>query len=220
MHAVHLLIVHSQSIVVSGIEALVNHLAGWRIIGTTAHASAALQFVRHTPPHVVVVEQSLPGLNGIALCAMLHAHLPTLASAIVGDLSFAQQVVAAAHGVGLFIPPSINARDMAILAVQLRHAHKHRTCYHQAEVLTRYAATLQQPHAGGPTHESALLSEREQHIIQWVARGYSNKAVAEMLGISPHTVKQHLDNIYTKCHVHNRAAVVAMALKWGWIEAI
>ena len=56
--------------------------------------------------------------------------------------------------------------------------------------------------------------------MQWVARGYSNRAVADMLGISPHTVKQHLDNIYAKCHVHNRTAVVAMALKWGWIEAV
>lgn len=218
MNAVHLLIVHSQSIVVSGIEALVNHLAGWRIIGTTAHASAALQFIRHSPPDVVVVEQCLPGLNGIALCALLHAHLPNLASAIVGDLSFAQQCIAAAHGVGLFIPPSITARDMAILAVQLRHVQTQRTCYHPAHMLTRYQIALHHTQSAIPPHETTFLSEREQHILQWVARGYRNKAIAAMLGISPHTVKQHLDNIYAKCHVHNRAAVVAMALKWGWIE--
>lgn len=216
--AVHLLIVHSQSIVVAGIETLIKHLAGWRIVGTTANASAALQFVRHTPPHVVVVEHLLPGLNGIALCAMLHAHIPTLASAIVGDLPFGQQLVAAAHGVGLFISPSINARDMATLAVQLRNAHTQRTSYHAAHDITRYHAAIHHTTRGNTADNAMLLSSRERHIVTWVARGYSNKAIAALLGISPHTVKQHLDNIYAKCHVHNRAAVVAMALKWGWID--
>jgi DNA-binding NarL/FixJ family response regulator len=220
MHTVQLLIVHSQSIVVTGIETLVKRLAGWQIVGKTAHASAALQFVQHTPPHIVVVEQQLPGINGIALCALLHAHIPHVATAIVGDLPVAQQLLAASHGVGLFIPPAISARDMATLAAQLRHAQSHRTTFHSTHVVARWRSMLRHTPGAPTAHDAALLSERELHIISWVARGYSNRGIADLLGISPHTVKQHLDNIYAKCHVHNRAAVVAMALKWGWIEAV
>ena len=220
MDTVQLLIVHSQPIVVTGIETLVNHIGGWQIIGTTAHASAALQFVRHTPPDIAVVEYQLPGLNGIALCALLHAHMPQLASAIVGDLTATQQLQAAAHGVGLFIPPAINSREMAELAVQLRHAPRRRTTYHTATTLHGLRQLMQQTSNEARFRSATFLSKREQSIMQWVARGYSNKAVADMLGISPHTVKQHLDNIYAKCHGHNRAAVVAMALKWGWIDAV
>ena len=220
MHTVQLLIVHSQSIVVAGIEALVKRIAGWHISGKTAHASEALQFVRHAPPHIVVVEHMLPGLNGIALCALLHTHMPHIATAIVGDLPQEHQLVAAAHGVGLFIPSSMNAREMATLAVQLRQAQPRRTTYHPTHAVARWRAMLHHAQIERTSPDGPFLSEREQHIITWVARGYSNRRVAEMLGISPHTVKQHLDNIYAKCHVHNRAAVVAMALKWGWIEAV
>lgn len=220
MGTVRLLIVHSQSIAVAGIETLVKHIAGWQIVGTLAHASAALQFVRHTPPHVVVVEHALPGLNGIALCALLHAHIPHLASAIVGDVPLTQQTIAAAHGVGLFISPAINARDMALLAIQLRHAPRQRTCYHSIHAVAHFRTTLTHTTPHTTSSDASFLSEREQSIVACVARGLSNKAVADALGISVHTVKQHLDNIYAKCHVHNRAAVVAMALKWGWIDAV
>jgi DNA-binding NarL/FixJ family response regulator len=48
MHVFHLLIVHSQPLVVAGIDALIQRVDGWNVIGTTANASSALQFVQQT----------------------------------------------------------------------------------------------------------------------------------------------------------------------------
>jgi len=55
------------------------------------------------------------------------------------------------------------------------------------------------------------LTEREAEILGWVARGKTNHEIAELLVVSPHTVRKHLENVYAKLGVHTRTAAVASA---------
>ena len=57
------------------------------------------------------------------------------------------------------------------------------------------------------------LSEREREILQHLVNGGTKGAIAEMLGLSPHTIDGHVRNIYTKLHVNNRSGAVAKALR-------
>jgi len=65
---------------------------------------------------------------------------------------------------------------------------------------------------------AALLSEREVEILRLIASGCSNKQVAERLYISLSTVKTHLDDVYRKLGVADRAHAVAVALRLGILE--
>lgn len=62
------------------------------------------------------------------------------------------------------------------------------------------------------------LTAREQEILEWVARGSSNRDIAERLVISEHTVKNHLKNILQKLHLDNRVQLTRYAYEQGWIK--
>ena len=62
------------------------------------------------------------------------------------------------------------------------------------------------------------LTKRELEVLNWVALGYSNKEIAKILGITAHTVKAHLDNIYAKSNAHGKVAAVNYGLKHGLFD--
>jgi len=218
MHAFHLLIVHSQPLVVAGIDALIQRVDGWNVIGTTAHASGAVQFVQQATPHAAVIEQQLPGINGITLCSMLRQYAPNMATAIIGNLTANQRALANAHGVSYVIPPTITARDMAILAHRLRQqVNDLRQSRPADDDHEAYFAILNR-RAQQKRQRPNLLSKRELDVVTSLAHGVSNKQIATMLAMSPHTVKHHMDNIMEKCNIHRRSDIIAFAIKMGWVD--
>lgn len=74
-----------------------------------------------------------------------------------------------------------------------------------------------EPVEGGP--EGQVLSPREREVVELVARGQSGLEIADELGLSPETVRTHVDNAKTKFDARNRAQLVAMALGSGLIHA-
>jgi DNA-binding NarL/FixJ family response regulator len=61
------------------------------------------------------------------------------------------------------------------------------------------------------------LTVRELELLKWVAQGYSNKAIAKEMSISPNTVKYHMKSVLQKLSVQNRAEAVATAIRAGWL---
>ena len=69
-----------------------------------------------------------------------------------------------------------------------------------------------EPPASGPSHEpDAHLTPRESEVLDWVANGKTNKEVAAILGVSPHTIRTQLEHVFQKLDVHTRTAAVAKA---------
>jgi DNA-binding CsgD family transcriptional regulator len=62
------------------------------------------------------------------------------------------------------------------------------------------------------TRDELGLTARESQVLSWVARGKTNSEVAEILWVSPTTVRKHLENVYAKLGVHTRTAAVARFL--------
>jgi DNA-binding CsgD family transcriptional regulator len=62
-----------------------------------------------------------------------------------------------------------------------------------------------------PPTNGVSLTEREEEILRWVARGKTNQEIAALLVVSPHTVRKHLENAYEKLGVHTRTAAIAYA---------
>src|SRR5205814_6961682 len=73
--------------------------------------------------------------------------------------------------------------------------------------LWRNAAARQ----GEPTRSLAALTQREREILLWVARGKTNREIAAVLYLAPGTIRKHLDNVYDKLGVSNRAGAVGHA---------
>ena len=83
------------------------------------------------------------------------------------------------------------------------------------KITTSFIEALQ---VNDPAPDDVHLSKRETEILQRVAYGASTRVVAEELGISPHTVKTHLERIYEKLGASDRAQAVASAIRRGLVE--
>jgi DNA-binding CsgD family transcriptional regulator len=77
-----------------------------------------------------------------------------------------------------------------------------------------------QPPAAGPISLSKAppLTEREREILRWVAAGLQNKEIAQKLGISLATVRNHIHNILEKLDVHSKLEAVSLAFRQGWVS--
>lgn len=69
-----------------------------------------------------------------------------------------------------------------------------------------------------PVYRSLPLSEREIEVLERIAAGHSNKEIADELGISTQTVKNHISSILRKLSLNDRTQAVILALRRGWIE--
>jgi DNA-binding CsgD family transcriptional regulator len=83
------------------------------------------------------------------------------------------------------------------------------------ELLRPYLAATRDRFDLGELPSVDLLTEREAEILAWVARGKTNKEIAALLVLSPHTVRSHLENTYGKLRVHTRTAAIARAFENG-----
>jgi DNA-binding NarL/FixJ family response regulator len=77
---------------------------------------------------------------------------------------------------------------------------------------------IEEAQAVGDEPKTAPLSKREREILQKVADGATTRQVATELGISPHTVKTHLERIFEKLGANDRAQAVAIAIRKGIVE--
>ncbi len=217
---VRVVIVHRQPLVAAGIEALLAHLPGWHITAYATDVASALTALRYRPINVLISEQELPGLNGTTLCGIVRRHFPHVSTALIGNLTPHQQLVALAHGVGRFIAPAITRQELHQLALQLRrHAFQEHTMLHGNDEIHQLATHTSIDAVHSPlTLPINLLSRRERDIIRLVVQGYTNKQIADLLAISPYTVKQHVSSAMLKCSVHKRRALAALFREVDWDE--
>lgn len=218
MNDVHMLVVHSQPLVVAGINSFLVRMPHWHIIASVPDARTAIHFLRRHAVHVMLTEKNLSGLNGITLCGIVRNFFPTLSTAIIGNLTPKEQVIAYAHGVGLFIPPTVGHRELSALAQRLRRASMHHPwMLHQPNQIAQWHALARHvPIEGNHPAPPHLLSKREQDVVKLMCTGATNKAIAAQLRISPYTVKQHLSSAMHKCNVHTRHELRRIAINMGW----
>lgn len=82
---------------------------------------------------------------------------------------------------------------------------------------SRACGSTVRPTADVPPRVPSPLTVREAEILYWISKGKTNKEVAKLLFLSPHTIKSHLWHIYNRIGVRNRYRAIVMARQNGWI---
>ena len=195
-------------------ELLAQQLRGHRdiVVTSVAHTVAeALSEAREDPPDVAVLDYRLPDGDGATLAAELHRNHPALRMVMLtgyqDEATLRQAVEAGCCG---FV-----AKDSAIdeLVDSVRSAHAG-----NAPISPSLLARLLPSLAHDGKHVRASLTRRELEVVQLLAGGASNQAIAERLFISLHTVRNHVQRIITKLGVHSKLEAVAVATRVGFVR--
>ena len=181
------------------------------IVGEAASGEQAVQAVKEVAPEVIFMDVRMPGISGTEATRQIMPIAPeTKVILFTVEESRAALADAMRAGVSGYLLKDVSA-DELVQAAKL--AMEGKAVIHPT--LTR--AFIEE--AQYVDHRTDTpLSRRESQILQKVAYGATTKEVAHDLGISPHTVKTHLERIFEKLGANDRAQAVAIALRKGLVD--
>ena len=183
---------------------------GMQVVGEAASGEEALELVDRLVPAVVLMDLSLPGMNGIDATRRIRERQPQVAVLVVtmfDDDSVFAAVRAGARGY-LLKGAEGDETIRAIRAVANGEAIFSASI---AQRLMHYFAT---PRPAAPP-AFPELTEREHEVLVLIAQGYTNTAIAQQLTLSPKTVRKYASSIFGKLQVADRAEAVIRARDAG-----
>jgi DNA-binding NarL/FixJ family response regulator len=212
---IDVIIADDHHLVRKGIRALLEGVADIRVIAEAATGQEAVELAEKFKPHIVVMDISMPRLDGAqATERILSLNLPTqiVILSMHSDSILAQQLLR--QGVkGYLLKHSI--ADELPLAIRSASQGK---VYLSPAISDSVLNTLMTPGARDVPEEAGdLLSGREREVLQLIAEGYTNNAIAEALTISVKTVEKHRANLMAKLDVHDLPGLIRTAIKHGLI---
>ncbi len=213
---IRILLAEDHVIVREGTRELVQHEDDMEVVGESGDGEEAVQFAIQTKPDVIIMDITMPKLNGIEATKRIKSLLPLTAILILTAYDNDQYVSALLEaGAAGYLLKNVKGREL-IDAVRAVHAGE--SVLHPKiarKVLNRFAVSgvKQEPESA-----TSILSERELEVLKLAAKGLSNREIAKKLFLSVRTVQAHLGNVFNKLDIGSRTEAILYGLKKGWFS--
>ncbi len=207
------LIADDHPVVLAGVRSLLNGDPEVEIVGEARDGETALQMALEIKPAIMVLDLSMPGLNGVEVTRQLLAQFPdckVIVLTVHEDRSYLRKLIEV--GVAGYVLKRSVAEDLlrAIHAVAWGGIYLDPSI--AAHALDRTPNSPFQAAAGG-----AELSDRELEVLRLTAVGHSNKAIANILQISVKSIETYKARAMDKLGFHSRVELVGYAVEKGWL---
>jgi two-component system response regulator NreC len=216
MKRVRIVVADDHRMVRESLSAVISDEPDLVIVGEAGDGRAALEQIETLRPDLVLLDISMPDMNGIQVMEHLreqeNAPLVIVLTAYSDVTYLRTLLVAGAAGYVLKQSPIETLID-AIHAVMRRETYLDPSV--AGKVVTGF---LERKKLRG-SRVGDVLSERESAVLLRVAQGYSNKEVATQLGISVKTIESHKANAMAKLGFHTRPEIVQFVFNQGWMMA-
>jgi len=216
--ALRILIADDHDLLRRGVKTLLLSHPGWEICGEAKTGREAVTKAEELKPDIVVLDISMPDLNGVEAAKRIRKASPGTEILIL-SMHYSDQLIREIVEAGIrgYIVKSDSDRDL-VIAVETLSRHKPFFTPQATEVI------LGSFNTGGPVKEvpelvSQRLTSREREIVQLLAEGKSSKEVASSLGISVKTAETHRANVMRKLELHSVSELVRYAVRNQIIEA-
>jgi DNA-binding NarL/FixJ family response regulator len=211
MKSLRILLADDHEMVRQGLRAVIEEQHGWEVCGEARTGREAVARALDLRPDIVVMDFTMPELNGMDATREIHAALPRTQVLILTMHESEELVpeVLAAGALGYMLKS--DAGSALVDAIQSLADQKP---YFTSKVSTLVLKGYLNP----ATRESPVLTPREREIVQMVAEGKSTKEVAEKLRISVKTADTHRTNIMRKLKLHSVSELVRYAIRNKLVE--
>lgn len=215
MTAIKVFLVDDHMVLREGLKTLIAAQADMAVVGEAGDGETAVQQIVASRPDVVIMDISLPALNGIQATEQIRQLAPevkVLVLSVHDDTSYLRQMLTVGAAGYILKHTAGDALIQAIRTVAAGGLYLEPAL--AEHVVARYVRR--------PTVASELLgaelSDREREVVQGVVQGYSNKDIATQLSLSVKTVETYRARALEKLGLTTRAALVRYALERGWLH--
>jgi two-component system response regulator NreC len=211
MKDVHILLVDDHAVLRSGLRLLLDAQPGLQVVGEAGDAQEALELAAKVQPDLVLLDLTLPQMDGIAMLPLLRKLLPSarvLVLTMHDDEGYLRQAFRAGAA-GYVLKKAADAELIAAVRAVMRGENY----VHPA--MTRALLDDLLPPAPANSDPWASLSDREREVLVLVARGYTAAEIGAQLNLSPKTIETYRLRGMEKLGMRSRAALVQFALAHG-----
>ncbi|MDR1990328.1 MAG: response regulator transcription factor [Acidobacteriaceae bacterium] len=214
--SIRIVLADDHTVIRQGLRLLLERHAGFQVVGEAADGREALDVVGATTPDVAVLDIAMPNLNGIEAARQIANRFPSVAIVVLSmhaDESYLLQALK----VGARAYLLKDSADTDLIAA-IRAVTEGKAFFSPA--ISRLLADdyVHQLRERGVQDSYELLTPREREILQLLAEGKSNKAVATLLNLSPFTVDTHRNRLMQKLNLHSAPELVLYAVRKGIIS--
>jgi DNA-binding NarL/FixJ family response regulator len=210
-----ILLADDHATVRQGLKLLIDHQPDMSVVGEAGDGHSALQQAKALNPDVVVMDVSMPGMNGMIATRMLKRIQPRVMIVALtrhDEQAYLEGLLRAGAS-GFVLKQSAPTEFLqAIRAVAAGGM------YLDPAMTSHVAGGLLAEHAQFSTGGRAAISERESEVLRLIAAGHSNKEVATQLKISVKTVEVHKANAMRKLGLSGRVDIVRYGVLQGWLH--
>jgi DNA-binding NarL/FixJ family response regulator len=216
-----IVIVEDHPLMAGALEANLERADGFTVVGTVTSGHQAEPLVARTLPDLVLLDLNLPGLDGLSCLALLRERYPAVTVVVLSGTEDEEMVERAlSGGAAAFVRKSIAPADLPILLRQVLLGNvQFATPRIARAVVTKDTRQSQLDGARAAARGETGLTARELEVLERVAHGLTNRAVAAELFLSDQTVKRHLRGVFQKLGATNRTEAARNAYRLGLLTA-
>ncbi len=215
MEKIKILLAEDHKVVREGTRRLLESQSDLEVVGEASDGVEAVELAKKLKPEIIIMDVSMPRLNGIEATKQIKAIYPNIAILVLTGYDDDEYVFALleAGAAGYLLKES--SGDELIDAI--RQVMTGEPVLHP-RIMKKVLNRLRSPVEGQPTQTTGdVLSDRETEVLRLAAKGMSNMEIADSLTLSVRTVQTHLRSIFNKLGVGSRSEAIVYGLKKGWL---
>lgn len=216
MTKIKILLADDHAILRQGIRALLEVESDIEVIEEAENGRDAVKKAMQLKPDIVIMDISMPILNGLDATRLIRKRVPTTKVIILSMHKSEEYVFQTllAGASGYLVKDSV-VSDLISAIRAVNQGFSFLSPSISKVVLDEYIKRAEQIRAAS----TDILTQREREVLQLIGEGHTNKEIANILCLSIKTVKRHKENIRNKLNIHDTASLVKYAIQKGLTES-
>jgi DNA-binding NarL/FixJ family response regulator len=211
-----ILIVENHALLRAGLRALLASHAQFEVVGEASNGHDALQAARLLEPDLVLMDISMPGMNGIEALIDIKRRRPETRVVVVTMHKEAEYINASLQaGAEGYLLKDAGSEELERAIQQVLQGKIYLSQEVSGQIIQGYLEGRSRP---GHAPLSRQLTHRERQVLKLIAEGHRNKYIAEYFSLSVKTIEKHRANLMQKLNLHNSSMLTSYAIAHGLLN--
>jgi DNA-binding NarL/FixJ family response regulator len=218
MKKIKILLADDHSVVRQGLRTLLQSAPEFSVIGEAANGEEAVRLAKTRPPDIVIIDISMPKLNGIEATRRIKENNPAakvLILTIHENEEYVYQMIRA--GANGYVLKNADKKELFAAVRAVAGGERFFSPGISKLIIDEFIKQAREQNAGKQS-SAPHLTKRETEILRFIALGLTNKKIAEKLFLSIRTVNTHRTNLMQKLNIHDTAGLVRYAIQNGIVD--
>ena len=214
MKPIRVVLAEDHALVRAGIRSLLEKLVGIEVVGEAADGHAALELAAATAPDVLMLDVSMPGLNGLEASSRAVRRFPRTRVLVLSMHANEEYVQRALEGGARgYLLKDAGAEELELAVRAVARGETYLSPAVSKQVIAGYVRRTRVPGS------LEGLSPRQREVLQLIAEGHTTKQIAKKLGVGVKTVETHRPQLMRSLDIHDVAGLVRYAIRMGLVSS-